>query len=323
MQFAILLCVVLLTACATGQKEFPFAPISAQIQNRIDGPTQAEIDQPTRVVVLGTGTPIPDAYRAGPSIAVIHHGRAYLFDVGAGSVRNAVRARYKYDIPSLYPSEIAGVFITHLHSDHILDYAELTHSLWWYKEKPLLAFGPEGLKAMTDGVYALMKPDLLIRGAGSQPLLHPEGYKVQVTEITDGVVFEHDGMRVEAFSVPHGAIRPAFGYRVTTPTLKIVISGDTSYSEKVLEMSRGADYLFHEVISDAGLISRAEVWQKYHKASHTPASQIGRLAAAADVKSVVLYHGLYYGTEEPLVVDEVRANFKGKVILASDLDLFE
>ena len=94
-----ILLALIFTACQpTGEEPFAKVVPSAVIEIR-DEPTQAELDKETQVVVLGTGNPIPDAYRAGPSIAVIHKGEAYLFDVGAGSIQNAVTARYKYDIP--------------------------------------------------------------------------------------------------------------------------------------------------------------------------------------------------------------------------------
>ena len=89
--------------------EFAITLPSARVELR-DAPSESELLAPTRVVVLGTGTPIPDAFRAGSSIAVIHKGESYLFDAGAGAVRNAVVARYKHDIPSLYPSLICCVF---------------------------------------------------------------------------------------------------------------------------------------------------------------------------------------------------------------------
>ena len=122
---------------------------SAVIELR-EGITDQELATGTQVVMLGTGTPIPDAYRAGPSIAVIHKGEAYLFDAGSGAVQNATTARDKYDIPSLYPSEICCVFLTHMHSDHTLDFVELNFTLWWRRREPLLAFGPTGLEVMAD-----------------------------------------------------------------------------------------------------------------------------------------------------------------------------
>lgn len=300
----------------------PFAPASARVENR-DSPSEEELNTPTRVVMLGTGTPIPDAYRAGPSIAVIHKGEAYIFDAGSGAVQRATEARYKYDIPSLYPTQIKAVFITHMHSDHTLDYVELSQTMWWRRRAGLLAFGPKGLKEMTKAMTAMMAPDTRTRRSGTQPLPNPEGNRVQVTEIEPGIVFEQDGMIVEAFNVPHGDIDPAFGYKIVTPDLSIVISGDTAKSKIIQDKAAGVDLLFHEVISDAGLARSTEFWQNYHKASHTTSSDIGKLAAIAKPKKVVLYHGLFYGASVEGIVDEVKAYYDGEVVFADDLDMFE
>lgn len=316
----------MLGACVSSQETaenatFAHSVPSAVIEIR-DGPTDQEREQPTQVVVLGTGTPIPDAHRAGPSIAVIHRGEAYLFDVGAGSIRNATVARYRYDIPSLYPSQICCVFLTHLHSDHYLDFSELAYTLWWRRRKGLEAWGPRGLTEIEKALYQLMGPDLAIRTSGTQPVPNPGGYRIAVNEIEPGIILERDGMTVEAFSVNHGDIKPAFGYRIETPDKTIVISGDTAYSETLLEKTRGADLLFHEVISGKGLARNSEFWQNYHRRSHTPAADLGRLAAEARPGKLVLYHGLYYGVPEAGIVDEVKATFDGEVVLANDLDVF-
>ena len=301
--------------------EFARVVPSATIEVRA-GPSQAELDAPTQIVVLGTGTPVPDARRAGTSIAVIHKGEAYLFDIGAGSVRNATLARYKYDIPSLYPSLICCVFFTHLHSDHTADYVELAYTLWWRRDRNLRVWGPKGLQALTDGMYAMMEPDRLLRTGGKQPLPLPDTYKVDVAEISDGMVFDKDGMTVEAFSVNHGGMKPAYGYRIVTEDKTIVISGDTAYSDKVAEMSRGADILFHEVISDEGLERVRPDYQPYMRNSHTTASDLARLASNARPDLLVLIHVLFYGMPEDFIVEEVRRNYDGKVVLANDLDRF-
>ena len=316
----LLLMFALLAGCQSLPGSGPF-PQSAVIETR-SAPTPDELQQPTRVVMLGTGTPVPDARRAGSSIAVVHRGQAYLFDVGPGSVQNAIRARYRHDMPSLYPSQICCVFLTHMHSDHTLDYAELAFKLWWRRPARLRAFGPRGLQEMTEGAYAMMKPDTLLRTTGAQPVPNPDMYEVDVSEISAGVVLEENGIRIEAFDVNHGTINPAFGYRITTDDLTIVISGDTAYSETLLQMSRGVDLLFHEVISDAGLARNTPFWQNYHRQAHTPASELGKLAAIARPKTLVLYHGLYYGVPEQTVVNEVREEYDGNVVLAEDLDIF-
>ena len=313
---------LLLAACQPSQDP-PFAKDvpSAVIEIR-DEPTQAELDKETQVVMLGTGNPVPDAYRAGPSIAVIHKGEAYLFDIGAGAIQNAVTARYKYDIPSLYPSQICCVFLTHLHSDHTIDYSELAFTLWWRRRAPLSAWGPAGLEQTTNGMYEMMAVDTAIRTSGINPVQNPDGYKVNVTEISEGIVFQKDDLTIEAFDVDHGMIKPAWGYRITTDDKSIVISGDTAFSEKLLEMSRSVDLLFHEVISDSGLRKTSEFWQEYHKKHHTTASDLGRLASEAQPGLLVLYHGLFYGVPEAVIVDDVRTTYDGEVVLADDLDVF-
>ena len=310
-----------LSLCACASPPGDGAPPSAVVEVRGE-PTAAELALPTRVVVLGSGTPVPDARRAGASLAVVHRGQSYLFDVGPGSMQNAVRARYRHGIPSLYPSQVCCLFLTHLHSDHTLDYPELAFRLWWRRPDKLRAFGPVGLAGMTESLYAMMAADTLLRTTGPQPVANPELYRVEVTEIEDGFVFEADGIRIEAFDVNHGPIRPAFGYRIETGDRTIVISGDTAYSETLLEKSRGVDLLFHEVISDTGLARNAPEWQAYHRAVHTPASELARLANAARPGMLVLYHGLYYGVPEDTVLDEVRALYDGPVVLADDLDIF-
>ena len=316
----------LLAATLAGWKTAPAQDFAVPTQSAIvelrEGITDRELAAGTQVVVLGTGTPIPDAYRAGSSIAVIHKGEAYLFDLGAGAVRKAATARYKYDIPSLYPSEICCVFLTHLHSDHTLDFLELNFTLWWRRREPVLAFGPTGLAEMADAMVAMMQPDIRIRTSGTQPVMASSSYRPVVTEISEGVIFEQDDLRIEAFDVMHGDIEPAFGYRVTTDDLTVVISGDTAYSEKLQEMATGADILLHEYISEEGLLRNSEEFQAYHKSSHTTTTDLGRLAAAAQPGLLVLYHGLHYGMPERDALDEVRAVYDGEIVLADDLDVF-
>lgn len=312
----------ILAACDSEPTTEYAAVVDSAVVELREGITERELAAGTQVVVLGTGTPIPDAHRAGPGIAVIHKGEAYLFDAGAGVIRNAATARYKYDIPSLYPTEICCAFLTHMHSDHTLDFSELNFTMWWRRREALLAFGPAGLQEMADGMIAMMQPDIRTRQSGTQPVMAVDTYNPVVTEISEGVVFTKDDLSIEAFSVPHGDIRPAFGYKVTTDDLSIVISGDTAYSERLQEMATGTDILLHEVISDEGLLRNSESFQAYHKRSHTTATDLGRLAAVAKPGLLVLYHGLHYGLPEQGVLDEVRSVYDGKVVLANDLDVF-
>ena len=276
----------------------------------------------TLAVVLGTGTPVPDADRAGPGIAVVHNGRAYLFDVGGGVVRRALEASRRHDLPGLSPERIDRVFLTHLHTDHMADFAELAATIWWRRAGRIRVWGPSGVAAMVGGMEAMLASDIRFRRGGIQPLARPDGYRVQETEIESGPILDEDGIVVEAFEVTHGAARPAFGYRIATPDRTIVISGDTSYSDAVVEMARGADVLFHEVISEEGLRGLAPSWQEYHSRAHSTSSEVARVARQARPGLLVLYHVLHYGARIESALEEVRAAYDGEVVLADDLDTY-
>lgn len=304
-------------------ERYASAPPSARIEARPTGPSTEEISNKTQIIVLGTGTPIPDAYRAGPSIALIYRGEAYIFDAGTGASRQATRARYKYDIPALYPSEIKSVFISHLHSDHILDLPDFIYALWWRRRAGLTIYGPLGIERTIQGIGDMLSYDTQVRLGGRQPTPNPRGYIPTVVTLQPGIVHQADGLTIEAFQVPHGDIRPAFGFKIITPDLSAIISGDTAFSEVLQQKARGVDYLIHEVVSAAGLGKRSPFWQNYHTQSHTIAARVGEIAQAAGVKTLVLYHGLFFGADEDTVVREASGTFDGPVILARDLDLFQ
>ncbi len=294
---------------------------SARIETR-GAPTEKELEATTQVVILGTGTPIPDAFRAGSSIAIVHKGESYLFDVGAGAVRQATIARYKYDIPSLYPSQICCVFLSHLHSDHTMDLSELAHTLWWRRNTRLQAWGPTGIAQIANGLDEIIAADANFRINGIQPVANPEGFRISHQNIAPGILFQKEDLTIEAFLVNHGDINPAFGFKVTTEDLSLVISGDTAYSDVIAEKARGVDILFHEVISRQGLEKNSPDFQRYHNSVHTTSDEVARLASIAQPKKLVLYHGLFYGTEESTVLEEIEALYEGNVFLARDLDMF-
>lgn len=278
----------------------------------------------TRVVVLGTGTPVPDAERAGAGIAVVVGGEAYLFDAGAGVVFRSTQAAAKHGLDELIPQNISHLFITHLHSDHIHDVAELASARWWSRERRLDVYGPAGTAEYVAHMNAMHTVEADVRTPGTPPELitDDEGFLANAIEIDPGVVFENEDLRVEAFTVDHGDIKPSFGYRIVTSDRTIVISGDTTYSPAVAEQAEGADLLFHEVISGDRLGELSPFWQHYHGTSHTTTQQVARLATEARPAQLVLYHVLFIGATADEILAEVTRDYDGLVVLAEDLDLF-
>ncbi|WP_246009141.1 MBL fold metallo-hydrolase [Vreelandella nanhaiensis] len=278
----------------------------------------------TEVVMLGTGTPVPNGERAGAGIAVIHDGEAYIFDIGAGVIQRAIQAYERYDIEALYPPKINHVFLTHLHSDHILDFPELLGTYWWRRESPINLFGPVGTEEMSEGAYQFLTLDTETRLKDKSPVTNPDAARANVTEFdSPGVIFEENDLRVEAFPVSHGDWDLAYGFKVTTPDKTIVISGDTSANSEVTRQAKGADILIHEVISHEGWSDLSEEWQAYHQYAHTLTTELADIAAEAKPGLLVLYHVLHYGAPIEGVVDEVKAGYDGEVVLAEDLDIFK
>ncbi|WP_201574496.1 MULTISPECIES: MBL fold metallo-hydrolase [Psychrobacter] len=275
----------------------------------------------TRVIMLGTGTPVPNAERAGSGLAIIYDNEAYLFDAGHGTVQRAIQAWKTMNAPELNPPMIKHVFLSHLHSDHTMDYSELAATYWWRRENRLNAYGPKGLQDMTNGYYEMQKLDIDLRTGGNQPVSDPTMYKVAVNEIPkDGIVFDNNNVTVEAFSVNHGDIEPAYGYKITTPDKTIVFSGDTTYSETLTEKAKGVDILIHEVISEKGWKALTPDWQAYHHSSHTLTSELAKIANKAKPNLLVLTHVLHYGAPIETAYSEIKALYNGEVVLANDLD---
>ena len=162
----------------------------------------ASAAQSTQVILLGTGTPYPDPAASGPATAVVVNGRVFLFDVGAGVMRRLRAANLPINGPE-------ALFITHLHSDHTLGYADLILTSWVMRRRaPFPVFGPTGLQRMTNHLLAAYSEDISIRTNGLEHEV-AGGYRVGVHEIRAGVVYEKDGVRVTAIAVQHGAWKDA------------------------------------------------------------------------------------------------------------------
>jgi ribonuclease BN (tRNA processing enzyme) len=144
----------------------------------------------------------------------------------------------------------------------------------------------------------------------------------------DGVALQTDDVRVTAFCTPHPPITDNFAYKFETPDGVIVFSSDTSYNPKLAEFARGADVLVHEclylpAVDRLVLKTKNGATLKQHLlASHTSTEDVGRIAAAAAVKVLVLNH--FVPGDDPLVTDDnwtedVKKNYSGRIIVAKDL----
>jgi len=286
-----------------------------RLQDALARPTSG-----TTVVMLGTGMPRPDPMCFGPATAVVHDGRVFLFDAGAGVMRRMAAARLSIRGPE-------AVFITHLHSDHTLGYPDLILTTWVMGRKhKLQAYGPVGLKKMTRHIISAWREDIDVRIKGLERQTKT-GYMVDVHEFTEGVVYDKDGVRITAIPVLHGCWKQAFGFRVDTPDRSIVISGDTRPSSALVEASRGVDVLVHEVYPASQVMPElrigGEVWPSYMREFHTSDRELGVIAALAQPKLLVLHHIVRHGDDDEELASSIRASgYEGAIVVARDLDRY-
>jgi ribonuclease BN (tRNA processing enzyme) len=313
-QVAVIIACFLVCSCASHPTEERPSAVADQAM-----PSTAQ--DGTLVVMLGTGTPNPDPERSGPATAVIAGGQAYLVDCGPGVVRRA-EASWQSGIDELDMSGLTRLFVTHLHSDHTAGYADLILTPWVLgREQPLEVYGPPGIRSMTDHILAAYAEDIDIRLHDNQPQNEP-GITVEVHEIASGEIYRDDHVTVTAFAVPHGAWEHAFGFRFDNSDRSVVITGDTTPSDEVVEACSGCDVLVHEVYAKTGFDGRSPDWQAYHKASHTSGVELGEIAARARPKLLILNHQLMWGATEDELLAEIRRSFYGEVAFADDLDVY-
>jgi len=296
---------------------------------------QADVKQQARVqvVMLGTGTPLPDPERSGPSVALVVNGRAYLFDAGTGIVRRAAAARER-GIIGLEPRTLRVAFLTHLHSDHTLGLPDLTLTPWVMgRAEPLELWGPHGTRAMVDHILAAFNEDVILRTTGLEGS-NTTGYKVDVREIEPGDVYKDGNATIKPFLVKHGEWKQAFGYRIEALGRVIVYSGDTSPAESVVENCHGCDILIAEAYTEASFDLVSARWQKYRRTYHMSTRELADIATRARPGLLVLTHRgnagcdqsqahgcLRAGSEEQLL-KEMKKYYSGKVVAAHDLDVF-
>jgi ribonuclease BN (tRNA processing enzyme) len=276
--------------------------------------------QQTQVILLGTGTPYPDPHASGPATAVTVGKRVFLFDAGAGVMRQVNAAGLPISGPE-------AVFITHLHSDHTLGYPDLILTSWIMRRtKPLEVYGPPGLKRMTRLLLEAFSEDIAIRTNGLERET-PGAYRVNVHEIYENVVYQRDGVRVTAIPVPHGSWKEAYAYRIDTPDRSIVISGDTRPSNALIALAKDVDVLVHEVYIAARVAPEdrpgGDYWPQYMREFHTSEIELGAIAARAKPKLLVLTHIIRFGgTDEELLAGIRKSGFAGRVVVGKDLERY-
>jgi ribonuclease BN (tRNA processing enzyme) len=276
----------------------------------------------TRLILLGTkGGPRVADRRNNPSTLLVINDVPYVVDCGAGTSRQLVAA----GVPL---NRLRYLFFTHLHSDHMLEYGPLVYNGWIAGLRTGVdVYGPPPLKSETQAFWEYVRFDVDTRiEAEGRPDPRP---LIVVNEFdAPGIVMQNDDVKVTSAGVIHPPIKHAYGFRFDTKDRSIVISGDTNYAPGLIALAKGADVLVHEILYLPGvdrLLARdpnAATLRKHLVDSHTVPEDVGRVAAQAQVKALVLSH--FVPGDDPDITDDmwtdgVRKHFKGQITVGKDL----
>lgn len=279
--------------------------------------------QTIRVTLLGTGTPQPSMERFGAATLVEAGDNYFLFDCGRG----ATQRLWQQKVPM---GKVNHLFLTHLHSDHVVGIPDLLlmglmPGIFGNRKKAFEVWGPAGTAEMMQALKTAFQWDIKTRiaeypGADS-------GIVIKAQNITEGIVYDRDGVRVTAFLVDHSdIIDSALGYRLDYMGRSVVISGDTRYSENLIRYAKGVDVLVHEVVAVREEVLAKSALARRIVSFHTTPEQAGKLFSLVNPKLAVYTHlamppidpSLPLPTTDDVIL-QTRKHYAGQLAVGKDL----
>ena len=271
--------------------------------------------QEIKVTLLGTGAPAPVMNRFGPSILVEAGGRRLLFDAGRGALQRLTQIRISWQ-------DIDGLFLTHLHSDHVVGFPDLWLTGWLVaprRDRPIQVWGPRGTRKMMSHLKQAYEFDIRMRREDDRA--PPDGAIIVAADMREGTVFETGGVKVTAFEVDHAPVTPAFGFRVDYGGRSVVLSGDTRVSENLIRHAQGVDLLIHEVASPESFL-RAGIPAERVKAvmeRHVTPEQAGEVFARTKPRLALYSHIARSEVSAAELIPPTRRTYAGALEAGEDL----
>lgn len=272
-----------------------------------------------RVTLLGTGCPNVDVNRYGPATLVETGDETWLVDCGSGVTQRLLAH-------GANGAQITGLILTHLHSDHTMDFIQLLISGWHQnRTTPLRVYGPRRTRDFFNALLKAWEPEFKQRIA--HELRAKEGLEVIIEEIDGHWCLETDEVRITNTEVRHQPIPQAFGFRFDAPGASAVISGDTAYCPELIDLAQDCGLLVHETfVHWQYLINRpnaspdqAQNIQRYH----TITDEVGRVAHHAGSSHLALTHFVPIRFDRERVVRDIRGTYRGGLSIGEDLMSFD
>jgi len=272
------------------------------------------------ITLLGTGSPVPDPNRAGPSTLVRAGGQVFLVDCGRGVLQRAAAV-------GVGAAGLSALLITHLHSDHIAELGDIIITNWVTNfapdPAPLQIIGPPGTAQVVEATLQAFGHDIDYRIAHHDDLSAPP--PIEVHEHTAGPVWDRDGVTIRVAPTDHRPVAPTIGFRVEADGASVVLAGDTVPCESLDELAAGAGALVHTVIRKDILTNFPQQRVKDVCDYHSSVQEAAATAARAGVETLVMTHyvpALVSGQEQQWHA-LAASEFSGRIELGDDLHRVE
>ena len=268
------------------------------------------------LTLLGTGCPKVDYKRFGPANLISSKKTKILVDCGSGITQRLDQIK----IPS---SKIDALFLTHLHSDHVVDLYQLIISSWHsYRTIPWKIYGPKGTKKFVKKLMDAWKDerDQRIKYEARSSV---QAFKIIVNEFKNsGTVLVGD-IKVKYFEVDHKPVKYAYGFNFFHRNKKLTISGDTRPCESLMMNAQNSDVLLHEVFIEYEMnkTSKLRTKKTLHnvKEYHTTSNLVGKVAKLSNCKKLVLTHFVPTKFNISKLKKTVRKDFGKDPVIGEDL----
>lgn len=278
------------------------------------------------VTLLGTGSPLPDPTRAGPSTLVKAGNTYMLVDCGRGVAMRLVGA----GVPVPF---IGNVLITHLHSDHITDLNDIMTTRWIMSPTamPLNVYGPPGTQHVVDSLMEMLGLDQQYRNEHHQDLREGPGLQVMVKEVIPGDSFDIDGVLISVHKTDHRPVAPTVGYRIGYEGSAVALAGDTVPCAELDALCNGVDIYVQTVIRPDLVTQIATMFPAIGGRFtdildyHSTVEQAAQTATRAGVKKLVMTHyvpAMQPGSEHEWIAI-AAAHFDGEIIAGPDLTVID
>ena len=266
------------------------------------------------IVLTGTGSPLPDANRAGPSTLIKVDNCHVLVDAGRGVVMRMAGA-------GSLPIFLRAVLLTHLHSDHICDLNDVITTHWVMSQgnATLPIYGPPGTQDFVERQMHALEADIGYRIEHHDALTH--GPQVDIFELSSGYQFELDQLSVTTAATEHAPVKPTLGYRIEHGEVAAAIVGDTLPCQGVDVLARDADAYVQTVIrSDLVSLSPNSMLLDILD-YHSDLEQAAKTAARANAKRLVLTHMVPAPSEDQYSewIAIAQEHFSGEIVIGADL----